>query len=401
MPAPTAPSKLPQVNGSDAGDCGLTVHAVLPPPVTGMTLCTEALAAAMSKRMPVRRFNWSNGSAKITNWFRIVKAVRAMSTPFRLLFGSRPQTAVFYMPSNAGLAVVWNILALGAARLRGYRGALHHHYYGYLNERKWRIKLLGWVLGPNGLQIVLCPDMEQRLRKFYGLRLPIAIVPSTIQLLATGFEPENSKAGIDGGQGPFRIGLISNLQMAKGLDTLLEVLRELLRRGRNVQLVLAGPTFSDVEKRLIESAQQEFGPALDYRGPVYNEQKRQFFRDIHVMLFPTRYPDAQPLVITEAFAFGCPAISYGRGCIPGMMGAEKDWSIPPCEDFVAPAVEKIENWMDGPALFEFASQTARDRFDALTDEAQRSMENFERWVRGENVPGFVRRGETPLETALG
>jgi glycosyltransferase involved in cell wall biosynthesis len=166
-----------------------------------------------------------------------------------------------------------------------------------------------------------------------------------------------------------------------------------------VQLVLAGPTFSDVEKALIEAAQQEFGGALDYRGPVYNESKRQFFRDIRVMLFPTRYPDAQPLVITEAFAFGCPVISYGRGCIPGMMGAEKNWSIPPCEDFVAPATTQIESWMDDPLSFAAASQIARDRFDALTDEARQSMNSFERWVRGEKVPGFVRRGETPPETA--
>jgi glycosyltransferase involved in cell wall biosynthesis len=251
---------------------------------------------------------------------------------------------------------------------------------------------LAWVLGPNGLQIVLCPDMEQRLRRLYGPQLPIAIIPSTIQLLAVNFEPEAVKDPAALSHGPIRIGHISNLQMAKGLDTVVEVLRVLRQRGRQVQLVLAGPVQSPLEQKFIDAAKQEFGPSLDYRGPVYGADKRRFFRDIHVKLFPTRYPDAQPLVVTEAFAFGCPVISYGRGCIPGMMGPAVEWSIPPADDFVEPAVRQIEGWIDDSASYANASRIARGRFDALMEEARQSMTEFERWVRREPDHGFVRRG---------
>ena len=179
-------------------DCAMTVHAVLPPPVTGMTLCTASIADAISRRIPVRRFNWSNGSPQITPWFRVAKSVRALSTPARLLFGNRPTNGTFYMPCNSGLAVLFNILAIAAARLRGYRCALHHHFYGYLDHFQWSIKLLGIVLGPGGIQIVLCPDMEQRLRRLYGSELPIAIIPSTTQLLAARFRAGGSQGYFDG-----------------------------------------------------------------------------------------------------------------------------------------------------------------------------------------------------------
>ena len=179
---------------------------------------------------------------------------------------------------------------------------------------------------------------------------------------------------------------------------MIDVLRTLRQRGRQVQLVLAGPVQSPLERDVIEAAQREFGPSLDYRGPVYGEEKRRFFRDIHVKLFPTRYPDAQPLVISEAFAFACPVISYGRGCIPGMMGSATSWSIPPASDFVAPAVRQIEGWIDDPASYAIASRNVRERFDVLMEEARQSLADFESWICRETDRGFVRRGAETLST---
>jgi glycosyltransferase involved in cell wall biosynthesis len=170
------------------------------------------------------------------------------------------------------------------------------------------------------------------------------------------------------------------LQVAKGLDLAIEVLRKLRARGRNVQLVLAGPIQSYVERRIIDAARNEFGDHLDYRGPVYGEEKLRFFRDINVKLFPTRYPDAQPLVITEAFAFGRPVITYGRGCILGMIGGSLDWSVPVGTDFVSPAIAHIESWIDDAAAYADASRAARLRFETMMIEAQRALDQFVTWV---------------------
>ena len=377
---------------SGRGDCTVTIHAVLPPPITGMTACTASMADALSQQVPVKRYTWSNGAATIGPWFRIVKATRALRSPWKLLFSRRPANGVFYMPVNGRNAVYYNLMTIAAARFRGYRCAIHHHFYAYLDKHDWRQQLLDRVLGPNGLHVVLCPDMERRLREQYACRASIAIVPSTIQLLQSGFanSPRHGQDNLPAE--PFRIGHISNLQVAKGLDLAIEVLRALRARGRNVQLVLAGPIHSKLEQGMIDDARAEFGEALDYRGPVYQAEKQRFFDDIHVKLYPTRYPDAQPLVITETFANGRPVISYGRGCIPGMIGQGLNWSIPIGDDFVPRAVGLIEQWMDDPVSYTNACHAARQRFDSLIEDARDALAQFIAWVKGEPDRGFVHRG---------
>jgi glycosyltransferase involved in cell wall biosynthesis len=375
---------------------GVTVHAVLPPPVTGMTLCTQGILDAMSQHVPVRSYNWSNGSATITPRFRAFKAVRALLTPWKLLFSRRPAHGVFYMPVNAGPALLFNIVAAIAARVRGYRCTFHHHFYRYLERPDWRLKVVDRLLGSNGLHIVLCPDMENRLRRLYGCWTPIAIIPSTVQLLHADWVPQPHEDIYSHRTSPFCIGHISNLQMAKGLDLVIEVLRVLRDRRRDVRLVLAGPTHSQIEQGMIAAAQEEFGSSIDYRGPVYGAEKQRFFRDLHVKLFPTRYPDAQPLVITESFAFARPVISYGRGCIPGMMGPAAEWSISTDADFVSAAVSLIEHWIDDPAAYLNACRLARRRFEDLLRHAQFALDDFIAWIRCEPVEGFVRRGSAPL-----
>lgn len=373
-----------------AADYGLTVHAVLPPPITGMTVCTDAVATAVGRRVPVRRFSWSNGSPKITRWFRFAKALRAFTTPVRLLVGSRPKHGVFYMPCNAGVATIFNLFALSAARLRGYRCVLHHHYFRYVERYERRIKLLTRVLGPNDLQIVLCPEMERGFRAQYGAQLPIAVMPSTIQLLQTETPRPLILAESSRRSGPFCIGHLTNLQLAKGLDLVFEVLRVLRRHGRDVRLILAGPIDTDVERRMIETAQAEFVDRLDYRGPVYGNDKRKFYEDIDAKIYPTRN-DAQPLVIMEAFSHARPVISYGRGCIPGMM-PRTAWSIPPSSNFVEPAVDQIERWIDDPAAYAADRALARDTYEKALAEARAALDNFVHWVCGEPDDGFVRRG---------
>jgi glycosyltransferase involved in cell wall biosynthesis len=162
-----------------------------------------------------------------------------------------------------------------------------------------------------------------------------------------------------------------------------------------VQLILAGPVKSHLESTMIVNAQSEFGALVDYRGPVYNEDKRLFFQDMDVFVYPTRY-DAQPLVITEALAFGRPTLSYGRGCIPGMIGPKSEWSIPPDGNFVESAARQIGTWIDDPQEFASARKYAMHRYDALISDAMRALENFVLWVRREACAEFVNPSKSNL-----
>jgi glycosyltransferase involved in cell wall biosynthesis len=380
-------------DSTPAKGCAITVHGVLPPPVTGMSACTQSMIDLMAARMPVEQYSWSNGGAQVTSWFRLSKAVRAQLSPWKLLLSRRQEHHVFYMPSNAGAAIIFNWLAILVARLRGYRCALHHHIYIYLNRYDWRMKVMDRLLGRDGLHIVLCPDMERRLRSLYDCRASIAIVPSTLQLLQSSFAPPAIDASDRSLSTPFCLGLIGNLSLAKGLDVAIDTLRELRRRGRDVRLILAGPAQTSEAGEHIEQARKDFGDNLDYRGPVYQEAKQRFFADLHAMIFPTRYPDAQPLVVTETFAFGRPVVSYGRGCIPAMMGARAAWSIDTGDDFVALAVPQIEAWMDNPQQYADDCRFARQRYEALLADAAQAVDDFVEWIGGNPPAGFVHRAQ--------
>jgi glycosyltransferase involved in cell wall biosynthesis len=379
-------------------DAALTVHGVLPPPVTGMTACTQSLIALCRSSLTVNSYNWSSGTAKVTTRFRFSKLLRAVFSPFKLFFHRRFERHVFYMPANSGLALYLNMLAIAAARLRGYRCALHHHIYTYLNRYDWRIEMLDRLLGTSGLHVVLCPHMEQRMRALYRCRPAIAIVPSSIQLLQSSFAVE-SPAALSSLPEEFQLGHIANLSIAKGLPIAIETLRKLRQEGDDAKLVLAGPVQSQIERRLIDEAQAEFGSALEYRGPVYGAEKRRFYDDVHVVLFPTRYPDAQPLVITEAFGCGRPVLSYGRGCIPAMMGTRTTWSIDPSADFASQAAAEIQRWKADPQAYAEACRFARQRYEKLLAEADAAVMDFVAWVRGRAPAGFEHR-MTPTQNTL-
>jgi glycosyltransferase involved in cell wall biosynthesis len=230
--------------------------------------------------------------------------------------------------------------------------------------------------------------MEAQFRAIYGDNLNLAIIPSTLQLLSDdGLSSPSQEVGYT--DGTFCLGHISNLQLAKGLDLVLIVFRQLRQRNRDVRLVLAGPIDSLAERQMIESAQAEFGHRFEYRGPVYGPDKEKFFNDIHAKIYPTRL-DAQPLVIMEAFRHGRPVLSYARGCIPEMM-PRPEWSIDVHADFVASAVQQIESWIDDRQSYIEACRLARQRCLASMDEARAALGNFVNWVCFESDSGFVRR----------
>ena len=67
-----------------------------------------------------------------------------------------------------------------------------------------------------------------------------------------------------------------------------------------------------VEKYLVSKSKNIQG--VEIIGPVYNEEKKQFFSDIDLLILPS-INEAEPLVIYEAFSYGIPVVAFGVGCI--------------------------------------------------------------------------------------
>jgi glycosyltransferase involved in cell wall biosynthesis len=355
---------------------------VFPPPVTGMTLCTERVAQALETAGSVRRLNLSSSAAQITWGFRLRKLVRLLiALPQLLIHRRRAQRVVLYMPCNRGLAMFYNVAAAAIAKLRGFPVAVHHHSYAYIRQPVWRLKLLDRMLHPHGVHLLLCPRMAADLQAAYPLRAPCRIIPSTIML-----PDDHSSEQASSPRSSFTLGHLSNLTLAKGFDDVLETLRRLHTAGRDVRLLLAGPIAEAKIQQQVSQLCAAFPDRVEYRGPVYGEAKQKFFQEIDAFLFPTRYAtEAQPIVLSEAMNYAKPVISYNRVCIPQLVGEATEWLAPEGGDFVGLATQLIEAWMDDPAKYAADQAHAQARVEELRRHAQQSLAGFVAWAAEGNL----------------
>ena len=169
------------------------------------------------------------------------------------------------------------------------------------------------------------------------------------------------------------LGHLSNLGPEKGLYDVLETFRVMLAQHKQVQLILAGPPTTTETRIKIEEAMEEFGDALDYRGPVYGTDKDKFYRSIDVFLFPTHYSnEAQPYVVFEAMSYGVPSICYARGCLAGDLREGGGLAVPVETNFVDAAVSYLADWESSSAGMHDARTISLAR--AHTHKAQASAE---------------------------
>ena len=289
---------------------GVFVIGPMPPPLNGWSLATAAMVERLRAVAAVDVFDTSPRTLRRGWRYHAGRIARSLGACWALLWRPRSGGRTLYLPLAGGSGSIYDLLVVCVARARRYRLFLHHHAFSYITRRSRWTTLLTAIAGREATHICLCAVMAEKLRAQYR-GIARWEVLSNIALI----EPGGDTARIPG-PGPIRIGFLSNLVPEKGLDTVIDLCRELRRTGRDVTLCVAGPVEHPSAAALLEEAQRDLGPAFDYRGPVYTEAKTAFYRDIDVFLFPTRYAnEAQPLVVLEALAAGVPVIAAPRGCI--------------------------------------------------------------------------------------
>jgi glycosyltransferase involved in cell wall biosynthesis len=125
----------------------------------------------------------------------------------------------------------------------------------------------------------------------------------------------------------------------------------------------------------------------DYVGPKYDQAKAEFFDQIDVLVFPTKYADeAEPLTVLEAMAHAVPVIAWGRGCLPGMIPTGGGLVVETDRDFVSVASAQIATWVGASDRFAQVSANAAHGFQ---ERAHRSDQAFEQLLRdlGASCPG--------------
>jgi glycosyltransferase involved in cell wall biosynthesis len=132
-----------------------------------------------------------------------------------------------------------------------------------------------------------------------------------------------------------------------------------------------------VEQGLVDAALARWPNQVEYRGPVYGRDKGQFFSDIDVFLFPTRYHnESWGIVLTEALSASRPVITRSRGCIPWMIRDGCGLVVAREGDYVSAAVEQIIHWIERPDVLEAARTAAKRRARELDLDAHRALPAF-------------------------
>lgn len=313
------------------GKSRILLIGMFPPPVCGMTVITEKVCEQISSVLEVKLVKLS-GHGRFALLKKMIGVVKGAGI---ILFRKRLGVDRLYMPMDGGFGRYLCLLLIVLMRLRGGHIYLHHHSWSYISKKCWCMAVINSMVDRCGAHIFLCETMRVEFAKTYGKTCK-SIIISNSSFINT---PSTLKRKSDRN---LTIGHLSNLSIEKGLDAVVNVFKLLKDEGASVRLVLAGPASDRSSRKIIDNVRLMYKESVTYLGPVYDQEKVDFFRKIDVFLFPTRYKlEAQPLVVFEALHSGTPVIAYARGCIDSQIMQQGGYAINPNSCFEQKALAII------------------------------------------------------------
>ncbi|MEE8142453.1 MAG: glycosyltransferase, partial [Planctomycetota bacterium] len=118
---------------------------------------------------------------------------------------------------------------------------------------------------------------------------------------------------------PFRVLFVGDFLASKGFHRLLAAVKELVQRGLEVQLQVAG---SGPQRQLFQSRDY---PWLSDLGELDSQGVRQAMATSHLLMLPSR-GEGTPLVVQEALAMRLPVASTEVGGIPDLFHHRSGWT---------------------------------------------------------------------------
>jgi len=149
----------------------------------------------------------------------------------------------------------------------------------------------------------------------------------------------------------FRILFAGQLTVLKGVDVLVDAVRQIEGQDFRLDVLGKGPERESLERRAAGDDRIEF------HGFVPDETLESFYERAHLTVVPSRWYDNSPMVIYESYAHGTPVLGADIGGIPELIDeGETGYTVPP-EDAAALAAQL---------------RCARDDIDAETFENARA-----------------------------
>lgn len=284
----------------------------LPPPTHGISVVSEAVLKWLSLSFSVDTVNLSYGGLQASR-SSFSRYLLPMVLALGRISGPRVQAGEWcYMALSGGPRQIFELLIILICRIRGIHIVVHHHSTAYINNASPIVALMYSLLSRDDVSIFLGSSHLNSFNAVYNNRTKSTVVSNT------AFVDIPRATGRREPTGKLRVGILSNLELEKGLDTFFQAVRAIRNDGVEVEAVVAGTYRNEEARSLVESELRSGGTI--YIGPVFGDQKRSFFEEIDIFLFPSRYRnETEPLVVLEAMAMGVPVVATPVGCLPEIL----------------------------------------------------------------------------------
>lgn len=318
----------------------LIVCGSFPPPLHGMAAVNMMIFdRASARHAPVYKLDLapsglSRGLAARSR--KLIKLLVGVSSMTWLVL--RYRRGCLYVGLSAGLGQIVELPMVVIARLAGWRVAMHHHSFAYLDRPSLVSRILFRIAGCSALHITLCSRMHILFNKVYGSKLQVKVLSNAALFSNTQPPPVRNVIRT--------IGFLSNISFEKGIADFFATIERLRNSGVDVFAKIAGPFVDDQVKRFTFQEIDRLG-CIEYVGPVYGNEKDLFYQNIDILLFPSRYRnEAEPLTIFESLSHGVPVVATGRGCIPDISNNVRGVHVVPIDSlFSEIAGNLIKGWM--------------------------------------------------------
>jgi glycosyltransferase involved in cell wall biosynthesis len=290
---------------------GVICVGQLPPPVHGASVVTGEVLRLLSVEGPVLALDMSCDSSGPISYHLQRLLAHLVGAAKIVRHGS--DFGAMYVSLPAGLALLYQLPILLAARLYSLPIYLHHHSFAYADDRRRTFWLVAVASGNNATHIVLCNCHGEKLSDRYSqVRRQMICGNSWVQQNIS----KSAEVRIDRPTPEIVLGHLSNLTEQKGVGRAAAVFAALVERGVPVRIEIAGPTTDSFAAALIQDLEKKWPDKVSYHGPLYGNDKQRFYCALDIFLFPSDYPnEAAPVVVDEALAGGAIVLSSRRGCL--------------------------------------------------------------------------------------
>ena len=319
-----------------------------PPPVTGysnivneLSKCLNIAGATVKYISTVPSFLSKFFPSLIWKISRLIYLICLLPIIIILI----PFHSIIYINANGGLAQIGDIVFGLFGRIFLKRIILHHNSYSYLNKVMFVTKILFFVSGKNAIHIVNCEDMKEKLSSKYNIASNIYVISNVSILTMANNKYFSVNLDVEDkcqiAPNVLKIGFMGYFNKEKGLELFSFVVKQMdiLKKG-SVQGIAVGPVH---DEKLSERLKLEFEGLIDFRAPVYGEQRDAFFNEIDVLLFPSSYlNEAEPLTIHHALSAGVPVISTDIGCLKETVALFRNSYSFPVESYLDDTLEVLD-----------------------------------------------------------